>query len=200
MKNEFARCFFETGMVILKNFLTPDAISQCRIYLHSTKKKYAYGVGEEHEFIQNDRHHPDTFSFYSPLCAEVLLLNVLPKVEDIAGIKLVPSYSYARTYYRGSFLTKHTDRKCSHFGISICVEKDGHDWPLFIIDKTGKLQRVELEPGDSVMFQGMQLEHYREKFAGVAQTQIFLFYVPEDERFTEFYFDRRRSLGALPAR
>jgi hypothetical protein len=190
----------ELGIAVMRNFVSTDALSLCWDYLQSTKERYAKRQGLPSEFIQNDRHHPDTFSFYSPLCTEVLLLQKLPEVEALAGVKLVPSYSYARTYYHGSYLERHTDRRCSHFGISICLDKDEHDWPLVIIDRTGQPRSIELDRGDAVMFLGMQLEHYRDKFAGRAQTQIFMFYMPQDDSLSQFYFDRRASLGAPPAK
>jgi hypothetical protein len=190
----------ELGIVVLRQFITPEQMTLCREYLQSVKDRYANRVGLSSEYIENDQHHPDTFSFYSPLCTEVLLLKVLPEVEVLAGIKLVPSYSYARTYYQGSFLEKHTDRRCSQFGISICLDKDGPEWPLVIIDKGGQSHSVELSCGDAVMFLGMQLEHYRDKYVGRSQTQIFLFYMPQDDSLSNLYFDRRPSLGSLPAK
>ena len=189
----------ELGIAVMPGLLTAEMRSLCKEYLWSVKQRYAQRLGADPAFLENDRHHPDTFSFYSPLCTEVLLLNLLPTIEQVARVPLVPSYSYARTYYRNSFLEKHTDRRCSQFGISICLDKDEHDWPLVITDKTGQDRSIELGPGDAVMFLGMQLEHYRATFEGTAQTQIFLFYMPQNDALSHLYFDRRPSLGALPA-
>lgn len=192
--------FNELGLLVLRDFIPHDALSLCRDYLQSVKERYAKTLGQASDFIENDEHHPNTFSFYSPLCTEVLLLKMLPKVERLAGVKLVPSYSYARTYYQGSFLEKHTDRRCSQFGISICLDRDEPDWPLVIIDRTAQARSIDLDRGDAVMFLGMQLEHYRDKFSGRAQTQIFLFYVAQNDSNSQFYFDRRPSLGSSPAK
>lgn len=199
MQKSLPEQFKELGIAVMPELLTAETRSLCKEYLRSVKHRYAQGIGADPEFLENDRHHPDTFSFYSPLCTEVLLMNLLPALETIVGVPLVPSYSYARTYYRNSFLEKHTDRRCSEFGISICLDKDEQDWPLIITDKTGQQRSIELKPGDAVMFLGMQLEHYRTTFEGAAQTQIFLFYMPHNDSLSHLYFDRRPSLGALPA-
>ena len=41
---------------------------------------------------------------------ETLMMKVLPKMEKETGLKLLPTYSYARTYKKGDILKRHKDR------------------------------------------------------------------------------------------
>ena len=41
---------------------------------------------------------------------ETLLLSVQPKMEKLTGLKLNPTYSYARIYKKGDVLNRHKDR------------------------------------------------------------------------------------------
>ncbi len=190
--------FNEEGLLVIRNFITEKHRALILRYLNTVKDKYKKHHGLTEQRVENDKHHPNTFSFYSPLCTEVFLLNLLPKSEDRIGVKLVPSYSYARIYYNGSKLERHTDRAHSKYGISVCLEKDNSSWPLVVIDRLGKEQQINLEAGDAVIFCGMELEHYRDMLEGEFQTQMFLFYMPAELSDQEQFLDGRGSLGIPP--
>ena len=48
--------------------------------------------------VWNDDQVPNTYSHYSDIAMETLLLLVQPIMEKQTGIKLIPTYSYARIY------------------------------------------------------------------------------------------------------
>ena len=83
MKRRVARTFFDT------RYISP----------YTTE----YGVW-------NDDQVPNTYSHYSDIAMETLLLSVQPKMEKLTGLKLNPTYSYARIYKRGDVLHRHKDR------------------------------------------------------------------------------------------
>jgi hypothetical protein len=45
-----------------------------------------------------------------PTYGETILLMYQKKIEDLFGFRLVPTYSYGRTYERHARLLSHTDR------------------------------------------------------------------------------------------
>ena len=190
--------FSELGCAVIKNFVPKELLNACCDYLEVIKNDHLQKIDSKDPFPENDKFHPKTFSYYAPLCTEVVLTNSIGKIEKVTGDSVVPSFSYARTYYNGSELERHTDRNGANYGVSICIDKDGNDWPLHIIDRDGTNHAVELDRGDAVVFCGMELEHWRNKFEGVFQTQIFLFYVSEDLEQSN-YFDGRSALGNPPA-
>ena len=127
---------------------------------------------------------------------ETLLQWVLPTMEKHTKLKLIPTYSYARIYKNGDVLKKHRDRfSCE---ISTTVNLGGDLWPIYL--NNGKKNiKVNLNPGDMLIYRGIELEHWREKFKGEYCAQVFLHYNNKAGQFAETNaFDGRPMLG-LPA-
>ena len=45
-----------------------------------------------------DQQVPNTYSHYGDPVMETLMMKVLPRMEKETGLKLLPTYSYARIY------------------------------------------------------------------------------------------------------
>jgi len=143
---------------------------------------------------------PNTYSAYGNIAMETLLLKCQPGMEKATGLKLYPSYTYARIYKKGDELKRHKDRfSCE---ISTTMNLGGDDWPIYL-EPSGKIGkkgvRVDLKPGDMLVYSGCDLEHWREKFKGKECVQVFLHY---NNRKTlgakDNMFDKRPHLG-LPS-
>jgi hypothetical protein len=141
---------------------------------------------------------PNSFARYSPLMFEALSIKLLPLIEEKTEKKLAPTYSYARIYYHGSELKIHKDRQSSEVSISVCVEKDAVDWPIFIKEDDGSITEVLLNVGDLVIYSGYKNEHWRDPFKGSRQVQCFLQYVDINGADAFLKWDTRPCLG-LPA-
>jgi hypothetical protein len=155
---------------------------------------------------------PNTYSQYSNMAMETLLLKCLPKMEEATGLKLYPAYTYARIYKKGDELKRHKDRfSCE---ISTTMNLGGDDWPIYLepnpkkggvkpgvgyVSENTKGIKVDLKPGDMLVYSGCELEHWREKFKGKECVQVFLHY---NNRKTpgakDNMFDKRPHLG-LPS-
>ena len=143
---------------------------------------------------------PNTYSCYSDIAMETLLLKCQPVMEKATGLKLYPAYTYARIYKKGDELKRHKDRfSCE---ISTTMNLSGDDWPIYL-EPSGKEGmkgiKVDLKPGDMLVYYGCELEHWREKFKGEECIQVFLHY---NNRKTpgakDNMFDKRIHLG-LPS-
>ena len=170
--------------------------------------------------VWNDEQVPNTYSHYSDIAMETLLLNVQPKMEKLTGLKLNPTYSYARIYKKGDILHRHKDRfSCE---ISTTMNLGGDEWPIYLENRknvgdssdidpeTGKNyltstdnegKEIILKPGDMLVYKGMILEHWREVFLGEDCAQVFLHYNDVNSKVgdaKENMFDSRPHLG-LPA-
>ena len=162
--------------------------------------------------VWNDEQVPNTYSHYSDIAMETLLLNVQPKMEKLTGLKLNPTYSYARIYKKGDVLARHKDRfSCE---ISTTMNLGGDDWPIYLENKKNvgipdgkkitvssdnKGTKVNLKPGDMLVYKGTILEHWREVFLGDNCAQVFLHYNNKDSKDADKnIFDGRPHLG-LPA-
>ena len=165
--------------------------------------------------VWNDEQVPNTYSHYGDTAMETLLLAVQPKMEKETGLKLNPTYAYARIYKKGDVLHRHKDRfSCE---ISTTLNLGGDEWPIYIEnkknvgipdDKKGitaksdnKGSEVILKPGDMLVYKGMILEHWREVFLGEDCAQVFLHYNDVNSSVgnaKQNMFDGRPHLG-LPA-
>jgi len=159
-----------------------------------------------------DEQIPHTYSQYSNIAMETLLLKCQPKMEEVTGLKLYPSYTYARIYKKGDVLKRHKDRfSCE---ISTTMNLGGDDWPIYLepdstkggvkdgmgyVSDNTKGVKVDLKPGDMLVYSGCELEHWRNKFKGKECVQVFLHY---NNRKTpgakNNMFDKRPHLG-LPS-
>jgi hypothetical protein len=121
-------------------------------------------------------------------------------MENETGLKLNPNYSYARIYKKGDVLHRHKDRfSCE---ISTTLNLGGDSWPIFLepseeLNKKGI--KVDLKPGDMLIYKGNLLEHWREPFEGENCAQVFLHYNNiGTEGSNENIYDKRIHLG-LPS-
>ena len=151
--------------------------------------------------VWTDQQVPNTYSHYADMAMETLLVKVHPIMQKLTGLKLTPNYSYARIYKKGDILKRHKDRfSCE---ISTTLNLGGDSWPIYL-DPTGadnalKGIKVDLKPGDMLVYKGNLLEHWRDAFQGENCGQVFLHYNNEATKGSkENLFDRRPHLG-LPA-
>jgi len=156
---------------------------------------------------------PNTYSQYANIAMETLMLKCQPGMEKATGLKLYPAYTYARIYKKDDELKRHKDRfSCE---ISTTMNLGGDDWPIYLspnenvglseheggkkgvtTSSNAKGIKVDLKPGDMLVYSGCELEHWREKFKGTECVQVFLHY---NNRKTpgakNNMFDKRPHLG-----
>jgi hypothetical protein len=162
--------------------------------------------------VWNDEQVPETYSHYGDIAMETLLLAVQPVMEKQTKLKLNPTYAYARIYKKGDILHRHKDRfSCE---ISTTLNLGGDDWPIFIekdpkkggvkegqgyVSDYTKGTKVNLQPGDMLVYKGNILEHWRDAFEGEDCGQVFLHY---NNRATagsdDNIYDGRPHLGLPP--
>ena len=161
--------------------------------------------------VWNDTQAPETYSHYGDVAMETLLLAVLPKMEKETGLKLYPTYAYARIYKNGDILKRHKDRfSCE---ISTTMNLGGDKWPIYIESdpKKGKDGangyeseytdgvKVDLKPGDMLVYKCNICEHWRDQFEGKDCAQVFLHYNNQKTKNSkDNLFDGRKHLG-LPS-
>ena len=156
-----------------------------------------------------------TYSHYGDIAMETLLSTLKPKMEKVTGTKLFENYSYTRVYKVKDVLRRHKDRFSCEISTTLNLGSD-HQWPIYINPKqeegghnettgeympsTSKGVKVNLKPGDMLVYRGQLLEHWREPYTGNYCAQVFLHYndvkTPGAE---ENALDRRPHLG-LPSK
>ena len=159
----------------------------------------------------DDPQAPNTYSHYADLVMETLLEKVRPRMEKETKLKLIPTYSYARIYKKGDVLERHKDRFSCAISTTMCL--GGDPWDIYLepnknvgkrpdgpyVPSTNKGIKINLKPGDMLIYSGCIHEHWREAFQGNNCAQVFLHYNQiNSPEAVENRFDGRPFLG-LPA-
>ncbi len=140
---------------------------------------------------------PNTYCSYADIAMETLMLKCQPIMEKKTELKLYPAYTYARIYKTGDELKRHKDRfSCE---ISTTMNLGGDNWPIYLkpSGKEGmKGIKVDLKPGDMLVYSGCELEHWREPFKGQECVQVFLHYNNvKTKNSKENMFDKKPHIG-----
>ena len=158
--------------------------------------------------VWNDEQVPETYSHYSDIVMETLLEKLVEPMSKETELELIPTYSYARIYKKGDVLHRHKDRYSCE--ISTTVNLGGDPWPIYIENdpskgglKDGKYKsemtegkKVNLKPGDMLVYKGNLCEHWREAFEGEDCGQVFLHYNRKGSKSAkENALDKRPLLG-----
>mgnify|MGYP001289581375 FL=1 len=189
---------------VLKKVISKELADFCFNYFLNKRKVARFLFDQkyispftEYWGVWNDEQVPNTYSHYADLVMETLLQRVKPVMEKDTGLKLSETYSYARIYKKGDVLARHKDRfSCE---ISTTLNLGGESWPIYL-DPTGKVGqagiKIDLEPGDMLIYSGCDLEHWREEFKGKDCAQVFLHYNKAgSKKAKENAFDTRPFLG-----
>ena len=201
--------FKKNKYVVIKQAISKDLAAFVANYF--SMKKQVYDTCRQARFISpfevllgeyegaSDQ-IPHTYNSYSDIAMETLMLKCQPLMEKTTGLKLTPAYTFARIYKNGDVLKRHKDRfSCE---ISTTLNLGGDPWAIYL-EPSGKEGlkgiKVDLKPGDMLVYSGCELEHWRNKFKGKECIQAFLHY---NNRTTpgakENMFDKRPHLG-LPS-
>jgi len=180
--------FEQNGYVHLQDFLDID---NCR-ELTQELNKYV----EQGRTIK-DIQCPVSEAIHGTPTFDKLLEDLLPHFEKACGKRLYPTYSYARLYKPGEELKNHRDRPACEISATLTLGWSGKQWAIYMGDHEDKSNASEIwmNVGDAVLYRGMEKYHWREKFEGEWQAQVFLHYVDADGPHTEWKYDKRKQLG-----
>ena len=192
--------FDNNGFLYLKNIFDskklyhplPDERGQINYWGKKLDQYDIEGVEKQVEGSLSRYFHPQYHKIHS---------DIRIKLEGIIGRKLYNTYYYDRFYFPGQKLDKHTDRAACEISISIHISSNIKGmWPFFIktpdvykddMLKKGDIVGVNMEPGDGVLYKGVERPHWRDAMPGTLEMihnkskqlyyhQIFFHYVLQD--------------------
>src|SRR5579884_775053 len=152
----FSDRFHRDKYLRVSGFISPDVARLAKDY-SLLRRAYFAELECEHGQI------PNTHGVYGDSLMETLLLQCIPKMESLTGLKLYPTYSYYRVYKPGDVLHKHQDRRSCEISVTIClgfdyVEQDPeYRWQIYI-----EGHPLAQDPGDAVIYKGCEVEHWRD--------------------------------------
>lgn len=182
--------FKEKGYVHLKDFLHLDS---CKDLTRELKR-----LVTEKKTVK-DEQCPLSEAIHGTLTFDKLLEDLTPHFEQASGLKLFPTYSYARLYNtQGEELTIHRDRPACEISATLTLDFEGDVWPIYMGANEDKSNATEIKMnvGDAVLYRGCDIHHWREPYKeGKWQAQVFLHYVDQNGPHAEWKYDKRESLG-----
>lgn len=191
--------------VHLEGFLDEQNCSQLATLLREEASKRGW----------NDKTCPKSVSVSASQTFDKLLVDLLPHFERASGLKLLPTYAYARVYAPGEVLHVHLDRPSCEISATLTLAFEGDEvWPIYMgiatEEKTDFVREqqdgapcylknvsvVSMKVGDAVMYRGCEVAHGRDEYTqGKWQAQVFLHYVDANGPHAEWIYDKRGGLN-----
>ena len=192
----------KNSYLIVKNAIPIDVANFVYDYFNMKKRTFitlketGYISKFDVDWGEYDAQVPTAYAHYADLAMETILDILTPKMSKLTKLDLTPTYSYARIYGKGDILHKHTDRYSCE--VSTTLNLGGDMWPICLIDKNKKHKEIKLNPSDMLIYNGCELEHWRDEFKGDICSQVFLHYNIKNDKADASLYDHRLHLG-LPS-
>lgn len=186
--------FKDERYVLLNGAMPPEKCAEL--------SKYMLGLVENGIAIK-DEQCPLSYSVYGDPILDSILGEFAKPLSENLGIRLLPTYSYARVYQRGEVLPSHLDRESCEISGTMTLGFDGKTvWPIYIAQDSTDTRghRIDLSVGDLLMYRGEEIPHWRKEFKGEWQCQVFFHYIDADGPHKDkgLEYDGRDSLGVGP--
>jgi len=117
------------------NFVHDYFLMKREVFLRMKKSKYISKYNDDWGKM-GDEQCPQSYNHYSDVAMDTILSLLTDKMNKETGLKLSPTYSYARIYNKGESLEKHTDRYSCEVSTTLCL--GGDVWPIWLTDTKGK--------------------------------------------------------------
>lgn len=154
-----------------KSFLTEQ---EARNY---SKKLFASLEGGA---AYKDEQCPKSDSFYNNEIFKKLAEKVKNYIEKEKGVNLATTFNYSRIYRKGEILQKHTDRNACEYSATITLDYSGKEpWNFLIKDQV--IESIMIDRGDILIYDGVNLPHWRDELKDEWQSQVFLFFSAEEK-------------------
>lgn len=131
--------------------------------------------------------------------------GLTPRVAEIAGCELVPTYAYFRAYQQGDVCLVHSDRYACEHSLSLTIHlSDDHPWALSVehrkVEAAGLVvpdfeghdySSLPMTGGDAVMYRGVEHRHGRlEPNPNAWSAHLFMHWVDANGPYADHAFDR----------
>tara|TARA_R100001510_G_scaffold57461_1_gene65607 strand:- start:2490 stop:3155 length:666 start_codon:yes stop_codon:yes gene_type:complete len=208
-KEPISKFFQDNKYITVKNALSFELATFVYSYFQNKRNVARHLLDNKHispydktwgYWEDDDDMIPGTYSHYSDMAMETIMVRMLPVIKQVTGIAIAPAYSYARIYKHGDYLFRHKDRPSCE--ISCTINLGGDMWPIYLEPSGEKGKEgisINLNAGDMLVYRGYDLEHWRPKFEGHECGQVFCHYVDTKGPYVkEYSYDSREMIG-LPA-
>lgn len=142
-----------------------------------------------------DSERGNVMTYYAPPPSTFVMKRIQPTLEKALGEELIPTYWYTTTYYNKSRMNCHTDRPSCEISVTMNICGDV-DWPIKLIDFTGKRREIVTPAGDGLAYFGTVIPHWRSPLRTHENDrfmQLFLHFVRKNGQYSNYAYDRNRK-------
>ena len=187
--------FSNDGYEVVRNVISKDLLYHLKTEFEMMRNLCFLSSKDKRKCAFGDSQSPNSFSVFSAQCFESLAIELNDRMSEIANLKLYPTYTYARIYYKGAILEPHKDRPSCEYSTTLCIDSTDI-WDFYIKDRHGEDKVIKLNPGDMCVYSGCDLSHWREPYQGEMQMQCFLHYVNAKGPYADHKYDKRLMMGS----
>ena len=173
----------DNNYIFIDNFITKEKAKD--LYSHFKEE-----VVKNPQAFNRDPQCPKSLAMYNFRWFVELLIDKIPFMSEVLEEPMFPTYSYARIYANGEVLEKHKDRPACEVSVTLHLDSDGTEWPVWFTKPNGEQISYNLKSGQAVIYLGMISEHWRDEFQGQEYGQVFLHYVRGRCENCMCYFDK----------
>ncbi len=185
--------FQQNSCVVVKNFIDETTIKTISQYMENKVRLQQWNKRKDVFTYEED---PSALSSYADPLIEALLKESVKPMEEITGLSLYPTYSYSRIYLKGDELTPHVDRPSCEISVTVNVATVGAPWPIWMKVPGKEPIKVEMAPGDAVVYKGCEVTHWRDKMVDTdINVQFMMHFVDKNGANASYKWDKRLNLG-----
>lgn len=192
MSTESQRFFEENKYIHIKEFIPRNVANLLYEYTKTVVQAVDYKIVNSSDYYNplwdggfGDAQVPNTFYRYGDPMMDTIMGLTWEDMKEYTGLDLTANYTYWRFYQKNDILERHTDRGSCEISSTVCLGYDStnvdqnvypkYNWPMWVYSN-GKEIPIQLEPGDCIIYRGIDVEHWREPYIGLNHAQVFMHY------------------------
>ena len=126
MSKETIEQFEKDRYLLVKNFISPELAKLMTTYTLHQNRHNRQPEGANGQI-------PHTHSVHGDYLMESVFEHTWPKMEELTGVELWPTYTFYRVYKQGDILKHHTDRPACEISVTVHVSTNlEENWPIWI--------------------------------------------------------------------
>jgi hypothetical protein len=191
--------FEKHGFFIIKNLCDPSLLHsevpsedfKDKLLRYDTRNK-SFEISDEPQVSNSSSRR--NFPLYGQF-----QFSIKPIIENFIGRKLYTTYWYDRFYFSNQELKIHTDQEQCEISCSLHISSNLKKyWDFKLKDLSGEEESVQLNPGDAIVYKGIQIPHWRDPLPSrhdkknstqnddTYYHQVFFHYILQDGNYVQF--------------
>jgi hypothetical protein len=204
------------GFKVIRGFIDPEYIEILQTYF-DLKYRVIKEDADLRKSVSSWRDKGDavdSLMLYADTLTETTSLLYGESLSQELNMNLSPTYNFLRIYEKGCILDPHIDRPACELSVTCPITiSDEKASTIYVsnyrvdylteprrrtleeVKRRGDYTRVDLLPGDIMVYGGYDRYHWRETLESDYLIQFFMHFVQTDGQFADRVFDGRPYLG-----